>query len=186
MVLTVEQQQLFRERLMGERERVQAEIAGLDAEIASLGQDQQADGSGASNHLADDATEMMEQERDLALIGNLQERMRDIDRALERLEAGTYGQCQNCGKPIGAGAAGGPPFRHPLHQLQGGGRQAPPPVDALMPPEAVTPAAVDDWNEDDEPRREALVVAEAERRAAARSRAGRRTSPTSAAPTSRR
>lgn len=110
MVLTVEQQQGFRERLTGERERVRAEIAGLDAEIASLGQNQQADGAGASNHLADDATEMMEQERDLALIGNLQERLRDIDQALERLEAGTYGQCQNCGNPIGAERLEARPF----------------------------------------------------------------------------
>ena len=52
----------------------------------------------------------MEQERDLALIGNLQERLRDIDQALERLQAGTYGQCQRCGKAIASERLEARPF----------------------------------------------------------------------------
>jgi DnaK suppressor protein len=100
MVLTAEGQQRYRDRLTQERERIEAEIANLGNEIAVLGEDQQVEGGGGGNHLADDATDVMEQERDLALIGNLQERRRDVDRALERLDAGTYGICERCGKPI--------------------------------------------------------------------------------------
>jgi DnaK suppressor protein len=99
MVLTAEVQQQYRDRLTQERERIQADLDSLGREIVALGEDQQVEGS-VSNHLADDATDVMEQERNLALIGGLQERLHDVDRALERLAAGTYGICERCGKPI--------------------------------------------------------------------------------------
>lgn len=102
MVLTVAEQETFRARLQGERERIQGDLDSLGAEIATLGVGQQAEGSGAGNHLADDATDIAEQERDLALIGTLQERMREVERALERLDAGSYGTCDRCGQPIPA------------------------------------------------------------------------------------
>ena len=110
MVLTASERDLFRERLTGERERVNAEIDDLGAEIAAFGEGQQDQGAGVANHLADVATDMMEQERDLALIANLRDRLRDIDQALERLDAGTYGQCQRCGTPIGAERLDARPF----------------------------------------------------------------------------
>jgi DnaK suppressor protein len=100
MTITAKQQDNFRTRLTQERARIQSDLANLDAEIATLGMGQQTEGGGAGNHLADDATDMAEQERDLALIGTLQERMREVDRALEQLEAGTYGICDNCNQPI--------------------------------------------------------------------------------------
>jgi DnaK suppressor protein len=100
MTITAKQQNTFRNRLNQERARIQADLDSLDAEIAALGMDQQSEGSGAGNHLADDATDIAEQERDLALIGSLQERMREVERALERLDAGTYGVCQRCDQPI--------------------------------------------------------------------------------------
>lgn len=100
MVLTIEHQRQFRERLLQERERIQGDLDGLDREIIVLGQGQQDEGGGAGNHIADDATDVMEQERNLALIGNLRERQHDIDRALERIEAGSYGLCERCEQPI--------------------------------------------------------------------------------------
>jgi len=101
MVLTAEQQESLRHRLTAEREKITADLSGLDAEIVTLGMDQQVEGS-VGNHIADDASDIMEQERDLALMASLRERLRDIDRALERLDAGAYGQCERCGEPIGA------------------------------------------------------------------------------------
>ncbi len=98
--ITAKQQDIFRNRLTQERARIQGDLDSLDAEVARLGMDQQTEGGGAGNHLADNATDIAEQERDLALIGTLQERMRDVDRALERLGAGTYGACERCGEMI--------------------------------------------------------------------------------------
>lgn len=100
MALEMKQQQQLRARLKEERDHLRADLQGLDDEIVALGQDQNAEGAGVGNHIADTATDVMEQERDLALIGNLQERMRDVERALERMDAGEYGTCERCGKPI--------------------------------------------------------------------------------------
>ena len=55
---------------------------------------------GVSNHLADDATLMFEEEKFLSLRFNTDQMLRQVDRALERVAEGTYGICENCGKPI--------------------------------------------------------------------------------------
>jgi RNA polymerase-binding transcription factor DksA len=36
-----------------------------------------------------------------ALVGSLRETLGDIDNALEKIDTGTYGICERCGKPIG-------------------------------------------------------------------------------------
>jgi RNA polymerase-binding protein DksA len=48
------------------------------------------------------ASHVFEQQRDLALRDHDRQRLASIDEALERLDAGTYGACTSCGKPIGA------------------------------------------------------------------------------------
>ena len=102
MALSVEQQDIFRARLTQERARIQADLSSLDAEVATLGKDQQTEGGSTGNHMADGATDIAEQDRDMALIGTLQERQREVDQALERLQQGSYGVCERCGKPIPA------------------------------------------------------------------------------------
>lgn len=110
MALSKQQQETFRARLHEERERTDADLAGLDSEMVALGVSQQDEGGGAGNHIADDATDVMEQQRNLALIANLQERRRDIARALERLDDGTYGICERCQKPIATARLEALPF----------------------------------------------------------------------------
>lgn len=100
MALSTDMQETYRSRLIEERGRIEADLAGLDSEMVDLGISQQIEGGGAGNHIADDATDVMEQQRNLALIANLQDRMRDIVRSLERLDEGTYGTCERCQKPI--------------------------------------------------------------------------------------
>jgi RNA polymerase-binding protein DksA len=38
----------------------------------------------------------------MSVLDRLEEQLLDIDRALERIDEGTYGICTNCGKPIQA------------------------------------------------------------------------------------
>ena len=40
--------------------------------------------------------------RNMSILDRLEEQLLDIDRALERIDEGTYGICANCGKPIQA------------------------------------------------------------------------------------
>jgi len=65
--------------------------------------DQLQEDSTVDNHPADLGTEMFEREKDLGLRSNAQRRLREIDIALERMTAGTYGVCTRCGAPIGEG-----------------------------------------------------------------------------------
>lgn len=99
MALSAKLQQTYRDRLQAERARVEADLARLGSEVAALGEDQRVESS-VGNHDADNATDMTSQERDVTLILALQGRQRDIDRALARLDAGTYGICERCGRPI--------------------------------------------------------------------------------------
>jgi DnaK suppressor protein len=99
MALSAKLQQTYRERLEQERANVQSEIENLGDEVAILGEDQQVEGS-FGNHDADNATDVMEQQRNMAMMNMLEERQRDIERALVRLDEGKYGICERCGKAI--------------------------------------------------------------------------------------
>jgi len=50
---------------------------------------------------ADAAAVTAERTEVLGLVESLKSRLSDVDRALEHIEAGTYGTCDNCGQKIG-------------------------------------------------------------------------------------
>jgi RNA polymerase-binding protein DksA len=62
-----------------------------DGELSSAAGDQ---------HLADHASEMIDREVDESLEENAEQLVRDIDRALEKIDDGTYGTCERCGREI--------------------------------------------------------------------------------------
>lgn len=84
------------------RKRLEEERASLIGDIDSLqieNENQETD-YGASNHPGDDATEVFLRERNLTLRENSGDMLEQVDAALERLDNGTYGICQRCGKEI--------------------------------------------------------------------------------------
>ena len=82
-----------RASLLAERERVLAEIA--DAEVLAPGQITYGSQAAAATHV-------FEQQRDLALRDHNEQHLEAVDAAIARLDAGTYGRCTACGKPIAA------------------------------------------------------------------------------------
>ena len=50
---------------------------------------------------ADIASDTVERAKDLSILIGMEAKIADIERALERLAAGTYGVCEACGEPIG-------------------------------------------------------------------------------------
>lgn len=92
----------FRERLQAERQRVQEAIDYLHKENRGSLEDESGELANASvdNHPADTATETVDREIDYTLEENSTNVLREIDAALERIEAGTYGVCERCGNPI--------------------------------------------------------------------------------------
>jgi RNA polymerase-binding transcription factor DksA len=89
-----------RTRLTEERERLQEVRAGFDdlnaeSEEASLGEL-----SSLDQHQADVGTETFNRERNLSILENVEAELADVEHAIRRLDDGTYGTCEACGKPI--------------------------------------------------------------------------------------
>jgi DnaK suppressor protein len=89
----------FRTLLDEERRRVVDAIEYLHKENPGSIEDKTQDEP--SDHLADTATETLDREIDSTLEENSENVLAAIDAALERIEAGAYGKCVNCGKEIG-------------------------------------------------------------------------------------
>ncbi|MFH8367251.1 TraR/DksA family transcriptional regulator [Streptomyces sp. NPDC018031] len=84
--------------LGADAERLRAEILASEAAITGLMRDS---GDGAGDDQADTGTKNITREHELALASSARERLLQTERALERLDAGTYGLCESCGRPIG-------------------------------------------------------------------------------------
>ena len=89
-----------RKRLDEERSRLEGVRDGLlrDESDADAG----AELSNVDQHPGDLGSETFEHEKNLSLLEQVSDELLQIQAAFERLEQGTYGTCQACGKPIGA------------------------------------------------------------------------------------
>jgi DnaK suppressor protein len=92
----------FRDLLTQERERVQSAIEYLGEETAGNLEDESGEinASGVDNHPGDTATATYDRELDYTLSENSEQVLADIDRALKKIDDGTYGMCEKCDKPI--------------------------------------------------------------------------------------
>ena len=87
------------------RAELEAEAEGLRADIARATHDIAEGRNGlvrdAGDDEADAGTKAFEREHELALAKNAQDLLEQGERALARIDAGTYGVCESCGQPIG-------------------------------------------------------------------------------------
>jgi DnaK suppressor protein len=87
------------------RAELESEVAELQADLAKAASDMAerlADSvRDAGDDSADAGTKAFEREHELALTQNAQDVLDQGERALARIDAGTYGVCESCGKPIG-------------------------------------------------------------------------------------
>ncbi|MGW6801472.1 TraR/DksA family transcriptional regulator, partial [Streptomyces sp. NPDC055039] len=84
--------------LESEAARLRAEITSSETALAGLMRDS---GDGAGDDDADTGTKNITREHEMSLAANAREMLEQTERALQRLDAGTYGLCEICGKPIG-------------------------------------------------------------------------------------
>ncbi len=91
----------IQESLMGLRARLMGDLSQMTDE--ALGGGQSESNGNLSNvplHLADVGTENFDQEFALSMIENEQDTLEQINGALSRIEAGTFGKCEECGGTI--------------------------------------------------------------------------------------
>jgi DnaK suppressor protein len=82
----------LRSELEQHRDRLKSELGEAGARSEN--------GMGYSTHQADDASLAYDQAADLAMRRNAERLLYQVERALHRMEEGTYGVCRNCGQPI--------------------------------------------------------------------------------------
>ena len=90
----------FRRLLTEERTRLQDALEHIhQSNVLSL---EEASGEETSfdNHPGDSATITFDREMDYTLEDNAESVLEAIDKALERIDDGTYGTCERCGKEI--------------------------------------------------------------------------------------
>jgi DnaK suppressor protein len=87
--------------LLHARADAEAQIAALTADLEGV-----IDASRSSNaddeHDPEGATIAFERAQVIALLAAARRRLADLDAALDRVGAGTYGTCEGCGRPIPA------------------------------------------------------------------------------------
>jgi len=93
----------FRSLLENERDRIRSAIEHLHQEHPGNLEDElgEVGGRGSDNHLGDMATATFDRELDEGLEEGALQTLEQIERALGRIDDGTYGICARCGKPIG-------------------------------------------------------------------------------------
>jgi RNA polymerase-binding transcription factor DksA len=93
---------LARQRLADERERLDSVKSTFDDE--GLTEQSESDSiselSSYDQHQADVGTETFEREKDLSILEQVEAELADVEHALRRLDEGTYGTCEVCGKVI--------------------------------------------------------------------------------------
>jgi DnaK suppressor protein len=90
----------LKEKLLAERRDLQAQYDELEELSFGSNQSDLSGEMGFDEEYADAGTATFERERDLSLVNNLRDLMERIDKALAKIDEGTYGLCDRCGKPI--------------------------------------------------------------------------------------
>jgi DnaK suppressor protein len=98
--LTSKEIRELRQRLVEERKDLQAQYDELEESSFSSNQSDLTGEMGFDEEYADAGTATFERERDLSLVNNLRDLIERIDKALVKIDEGTYGLCDRCGKPI--------------------------------------------------------------------------------------
>jgi RNA polymerase-binding protein DksA len=92
--------QVMKAKLLEERDRIASDLDALEESTTQTPKDSSGDLSSYSSHMADQGSDSMEREKAFLFASVKRRRLDELDLALERIAAGTFGTCESCGKPI--------------------------------------------------------------------------------------
>lgn len=98
MALTTEQTAHFKDKLLEEKNRLEGELALLGNKVGEGNYQTRLGDMGDDEDEA--ASEVEEYVDNLSVEANLEEQLGEVLAALDRIEAGTYGICEESGKEI--------------------------------------------------------------------------------------
>ena len=85
----------YRQKLLDHKARLTGTVEGMRRE--ALEQDESAP---SADHMADHGSAQYDSDLTLTLVEDQQETIQQIEEALDRIEAGSYGKCDACKEPI--------------------------------------------------------------------------------------
>ena len=100
MALTKTKLKHLRTALEERKTEIEGDLGQMDDELRSIGREQDNERGGLGNHMAEDGSNLMEAERISTISADMRDVVSQITAAMERIDDGTYGQCQRCGQPI--------------------------------------------------------------------------------------
>jgi|SRR5579862_1351141 len=96
--MTSKKYEPLRGKLMEERQRVEELVQAENDRRSAL--TETSDQERYGNHPGDEGSETFEKEKSLAMQSNLEVILEEVEHALHKLDAGTYGRCDECGNEI--------------------------------------------------------------------------------------
>lgn len=96
-----EWKEYFRHLILEKRKEILKELGYLrESSLETTTEQYSGDSSTYSYHMADQGTDAQEREKAFLFASREGKMLRLLDRALERIDSGTYGYCQETGDPI--------------------------------------------------------------------------------------
>jgi RNA polymerase-binding protein DksA len=92
----------IRQRLEAERAELDERIEEIEANVFEKTQSDLTGEAGFDEDFADAGTATFDRERELSIQNNIRDLIGQINRAISRIDEGTYGTCERCGRPIDA------------------------------------------------------------------------------------
>lgn len=92
----------LRKALEKRKAEIEGDVSFMEDEMRAIGVDQDEENGSLGNHFADDGSNVAEAERIVTVSEDFDVILHQINAALERMDEGTYGTCQRCGKQIAA------------------------------------------------------------------------------------
>lgn len=90
----------LRKALEERRVEIEQDVSFMAGEIKAIGDEQGDEAGGLGNHMAEDGSSLNEAERLTTITDDMEGMLGQIASALRRMDEGTYGMCERCGKPI--------------------------------------------------------------------------------------
>ena len=90
----------FRKKLVDERSRLVEVIREIEEEQEAVRLSETSSDRSPDPNTAEGGSLAFEIEKELSLAQNAQDLLAQVDEALDRIEAGAYGTCDECGKAI--------------------------------------------------------------------------------------
>ena len=87
-------------RLRDERAELREQLTTIEDQAFAATQSDMSGDVGVDDESADAGTATFEREKELSIEQNVRDLIQKIDRALKRIDDGTYGICERCAKPI--------------------------------------------------------------------------------------